>query len=731
MLLNANQIIAERYEIVEKIGVGGMAMVYLAKDLKLGRKVTFKVLKEEHLTDDFVFSKFSTEAKAAASLSNQNIVSVYDVGVQDNIHYIVMEYIDGITLKELIKSRAPFRNEEAIGVAIQIAQALSHAHANKIVHQDIKPQNILLTHSGIVKVTDFGIASAQVSSTTTTTTTPVGSVHYFSPEQARGRYVDHRSDIYSLGIVLYEMVVGNIPFEGDSSVAIAIKHINEPIPDLPKNVSQSLRSIILKATKKLSNQRYSTVEEMLEDLKLAITDETPLIEMVNNEKESTIVLDIGEQEEINARLSQVAITSTDSSLKTIQKTSVPPEPPKKDVPKFDVFNPTANNNQNKQLERKIIFIGIGTALVISIIILIAIIIEVSSDDYYNGLIVYDSSMPSLQGLTLEDGQLLLSQYNIEIDLEENIVWEYNEEIPYGTVIRQIPNEGTSFEDIQQLQLTVSLGQLRFTVPDFIGTTFAYVQAIMSEVEGVNLSANLVPSDAPFSSIIVQFPQPGTVIGYGDTISLQVAHRDDATTTLVPQIVGLTELAAAGLLQQAGLSPSITRVNHDSIPSGTVINQTPSQGSSINIGSSVSLTISLGPVESLDVPEPTPMPEPEPTTELTPDPEPAPDPEPTPDLEPMPEPEPTPEPTPDPEPQIPEQQMAIINLPFNLLGDFDIETNPLVHVSALVNGVVVFDSMIPATNFPITIPVSGVVGSGQTVVQFLVSGNLAGYEIINF
>ena len=271
-MLEKNMLINNRYRIQEQIGVGGMAIVYRAIDEKLDREVTFKVLKEDYINDEEFIKRFSTEARAAARLSNNNIVNVYDVGNDGNIHYIVMEYIDGFTLKELISSKAPFTDEEAVGIGLQIGAALEHAHKNGIVHRDIKPENILITKSGnigTIKVTDFGIAKA-----TTSKTSPIdfmGSVHYFSPEQAKGENVDTRSDIYSLGIVLFEMVTGQLPFTGETAVALAMKHLKEPIPDIKAinpNVSDNLVSVIKKATCKEPKNRYQTIAELVKDKRL-------------------------------------------------------------------------------------------------------------------------------------------------------------------------------------------------------------------------------------------------------------------------------------------------------------------------------------------------------------------------------------------------------------------------------------------------------------------------------
>lgn len=275
MLLNPGTVLGDRYEIIEKIGSGGMAMVYRGKDKKLDRYVTVKVLREEFIGDEEFIERFRSEACSAARLSHPNIVRVYDVGEEGEVSYIVMEYIHGDTLKQAIRQKAPFDSRSTLNVAIQIASALAQAHKAHIVHRDIKPQNILVGTDGVIKVTDFGIARAATASTMTTTANAAGSVHYFSPEQARGGYVDEKSDIYSLGITMFEMITGVLPFQGHNSVSIALKHINEELPDIRQynpNCTPAIEGIIKKATMKKADERYATIDHMLSDLIRARTD---------------------------------------------------------------------------------------------------------------------------------------------------------------------------------------------------------------------------------------------------------------------------------------------------------------------------------------------------------------------------------------------------------------------------------------------------------------------------
>lgn len=289
MLLNPGVVLGGRYEIIEKIGSGGMAVVYRGKDRKLDRYVTIKVLREEYIQDEEFIGRFRTEACSAARLSHPNIVRVYDVGEDGDVNYIVMEYIHGDTLKMAIRKKAPFDSRSTINVAIQIASALAQAHKAHIVHRDIKPQNILVGTDGVVKVTDFGIARAATVSTMTTTANAAGSVHYFSPEQARGGYVDEKSDIYSLGITMFEMITGVLPFQGNNSVSIALKHINEELPDIRQynpNCTRSLEGIIKKATMKKADERYSNISLMLSDL---IRARSEIAEKTGNEQAEAAV----------------------------------------------------------------------------------------------------------------------------------------------------------------------------------------------------------------------------------------------------------------------------------------------------------------------------------------------------------------------------------------------------------------------------------------------------------
>lgn len=296
-MLQKGTVISKRYQIVDKLGSGGMAVAYKARDMRLGRFVTVKVLKDEYAENSEFLTKFSSEASAAASLSHHNIVRVYDVGEDRGINYIVMEYVHGQSLKKTIEEKAPFDTLTTLSVAMQIASALSHAHKHHVVHRDIKPQNILVSADGTVKVTDFGIARAATANTYAADVNAMGSVHYFSPEQARGGYVNEKSDIYSLGITMYEMATGRVPFDASSSIAIALKHLNEELPDIKQynpDVTRGLEGIIRKATQKKADERYDNIDLMISDLKLAIIEAARVAKSKNAAKKEENNIDVME-----------------------------------------------------------------------------------------------------------------------------------------------------------------------------------------------------------------------------------------------------------------------------------------------------------------------------------------------------------------------------------------------------------------------------------------------------
>lgn len=571
MIISQGTVVASRYEIIEKLGTGGMAIVYRAKDLKLDRDVTFKVMREEHTLDEEFISRFNIEARSAASLSNQNIVSVYDVGLENDINYIVMEYIDGVTLKELIKKRTPFENEETFGVAIQIANALSHAHKNNIVHRDIKPQNILVTKGGIVKVTDFGIARAATVTTTTNTST-MGSVHYFSPEQAKGKYVDVRSDIYSLGIVMYEMATGKIPFDGDSAVSIALKHINEPLPDmktLNPNISESLNKIILKATNKLSSQRYETIDEMTEDLKRAITNETGEFVSIKRDIDSpTIKLNDEEVKAIRFDLKEVS--TTENKQNTLDNIS------------------THNNDDDfeKSTEKKVIIVAICTAILIIIIIIFIGFREVRSRQSTQ------VSLPLLEGMTVEEAQSLLEEEGLILTIDSES--QFNSEIEYGIIFSQFPAANSRVSNGESIRVVVSLGSNSAEVPDVVGLELAEAYRAFEGLPFIIQEDVRYNEEYPINTVFRQFPESGVTAAPGSSVTLFISRGAQTRNVSVPTLVGLPEASAISLMNSLGLTVgNISRTYDATVPEGNIILQTIPPGNQVSVGTAINFVVSNG------------------------------------------------------------------------------------------------------------------------------------------
>ena len=712
MLLNANQVIAGRYEIIEKLGVGGMAMVYMAKDLKLDRFVTFKVLKEEHLKDEYVFSKFSTEARSAASLSHHNIVSVYDVGVEEDVHYIVMEYIDGLTLKELIKARGIFEEDHAIGVAIQIGQALAHAHENEVVHQDIKPQNILITHGGVVKVTDFGIASANSATTSTVTTKAVGSVHYFSPEQAKGRYVDNRSDIYSLGIVMYEMMTGQIPFEGDNSVTIALKHINEVLPEITDSnpdISKSLNNIIRKATSKLSNQRYGTIEEMMDDLKQAMTDgEGSFVTTQGEEGSPTIMLNSEEQEMIRQGSGgfprEMAISSE-------------PNGPKRrggESKGFDIFQIETHAQEGgfKNLEKKIIFFGVGAAAVVILIISVLLFSELlgpgGGTGQENGQVEAPELVPDFVGQSLEQVQTFVQTHGLELTYE----LIYHGSIPEGFVAEQVTQAGLPIAGEIFVRVSQGLGEIE--MPHFVSMSLGQAEDFFAGTPFTPVIQTSTHPTIQSGTVIHQIPMPGVLLTPDTQIILEVSTGAETVMIQLPELAGSTEAHAISTIQGLGLVlGSVSHVPHSTVPVGQVINMQGAAAGQVPEGSSVGLVISSGPAPESEAQDPETGAETEPSEgedtfeevdldeiEVY-----------TPEL-----------------PQEPVINVTPATVSFSLPPDFANED--IVHLIVFDGGtnLEIFNGHVPTAEFPRDFIVWG---TGETRIMFFVFNNLVGEETVFF
>lgn len=578
-MLEKNMLINNRYRIQEQIGVGGMAIVYRAIDEKLDREVTFKVLKEDYINDEEFIKRFSTEARAAARLSNSNIVNVYDVGNDGNIHYIVMEYIDGFTLKELISSKAPFTDEEAVGIGLQIGAALEHAHKNGIVHRDIKPENILITKSGnigTIKVTDFGIAKA-----TTSKTSPIdfmGSVHYFSPEQAKGENVDTRSDIYSLGIVLFEMVTGQLPFTGETAVALAMKHLKEPIPDIKAinpNVSDKIVSVIKKATCKEPKNRYQTIAELVKDLKYVLAE----IHMSKKEKENVYT--------------DETVIMTKDDVDTIRNSQ-------KHTENNNKKNKNNNSNKNnkkqelsqedadyKKKEKKVILAAIITGIVL--ILGITMGSRMINNTLYAGTI----KVPNFVGMTSEKAEALAVRKHITIETKEI----YKENVDEGVVADQSVKKGERIKENETVTLYVSSGSNSVTVPKFEGYMKSKAEEI-AEANNLVLVVEYVTSDELAGTVVEQDIKEGEKVAPKSEIKIKVSSGGVDEEVKVPDFYGKTKEEAEELLKEIGLTGKFIDGYSDTVPEGQVMDQGIDANSLTTKDTVLTLTVSQGPNKSV-------------------------------------------------------------------------------------------------------------------------------------
>lgn len=600
-MLELGTMLSGRYEVLKRVGSGGMADVYMAKDHKLNRNVAVKVLKNEYVEDEKFLKKFETEAQAVARLSHQNIVNIYDVGMEDGINYIVMELAEGITLKEYIRKKGYLSPKETVEISTQIASAISHAHKNHIIHRDIKPQNILVSDTGIIKVTDFGIAKATSSNTVTSTATAMGSVHYISPEQAKGRFCDEKSDIYSLGITMYEMVTGHVPFDHENGVTIALMHLqNEITPpsQIRDGIPDSLEKIILKCTMKKPEERYQTADDLIADLRLVFEDTSGgyvgVVPAIDDSP--TIMID---QNELTQRI------NTPKKDQKIQQ-----EEPLKDEEQNAYLD--EDDEEESGMNSKIEKLVIVLAAVVGAIILISIIVFVvkSSGVFKSGKSTTTTSI----GTTAESNDTESKKYTVDnyigmslsaarekidgkfkIKVEE----EYSADYAKGLVIRQDPESDTELEEGKTLTLVVSKGtrtEDKVSVPEVVGKMESSAK---SELEAAGLKVSVktkYSTDVAKGKVISQSPGSGNQVTKNSTVVITVSQGEKPETMVrVPNLRYFTESEARSELKNSNLVlGSVLTEYSDSVEKGLVIRQTVSSGSKVKEGTAVGIYVSLGP-----------------------------------------------------------------------------------------------------------------------------------------
>ena len=580
-MLSNGTFLGNRYEIIEKIGSGGMSDVYRAKDHSLGRDVAIKVLKSDFAQDSSFVTKFRAEAQSAAALEHPNIVNIYDVGSEDGLYYIVMEYIEGITLKQYIAKKGRLGYNEALSIAIQMARGIEAAHNKGIVHQDIKPQNIIISKEGKVKVTDFGIARAANSNTIHAGS--MGSVHYVSPEQARNGFVSYASDIYSLGIVMYEMVTGRVPFDGDTPVAIAIQHIQsqmtppeEIVPGLPIAVSR----IIEKCTMKSPERRYASASELLVDLKRAMVNPDEDFVVIPNgasDLDKTRVISKSEQDEIKRR----------SFFKEDDTDPVP-----------ETDRDSENNDDapvNSRMDKAVTIMGIAAAVVIVIIILF-FVGSIFDIFHFGGKSKSDSStektvveVPDLEGFSVSQAKAALKEKGLEFAKAGE---ESSDDVDKGDITRTDPEAGTKVEPGSTVQVYISSGKGDISVPSVIGDSEEEAKATL-EAAGFDVETRSDYSDSvEKGKVMIQTPEADTKGKEGDTVTITISLGTE--TIDVPDVTNKSQSAAQSTLENSGLSAgSISEEPSDTVKKGTVISSDPAAGTKVNKGAKVNLVISTG------------------------------------------------------------------------------------------------------------------------------------------
>ena len=636
MLIPGSYLI-NRYEIIMKIGSGGMADVYKAKDHVLNRLVAIKVLKQEYSTDATFVKKFRVEAQSAAGLSHPNIVNVYDVGEDDGVYFIVMELVQGITLKNYIDMKGKLDIREALNISVQIASGLSAAHENRIIHRDIKPQNIIMSRDGKVKVTDFGIA--KVADSTTVTTTAAGTVHYISPEQARGGYSDERSDIYSLGITMYEMVTGRVPFEGETNVAVALMHIQSEITpprQLEPSIPVSFEKIILKCTQKKPERRYASARELIADLRKVLTHpdgeyvvipgaipQGRTIVMNNNDIDSLKAASLRKNLGTKPEETYVEKPEEEEEEKPVQKPVQKKRPVKKkdieeDNDDFDKDEEDDDDEEvNPALSKVMMALGIGGFIILAVIIFFIIghaagffggsgslfdhknkdtstesistesVSDTSSDTSTAGERV---TVPDLSKMTEDEAKAALKKLRLGVNVQTGT----SDDVPEGQVYDQSPAAGTKVDVHTQVTIYISSGKETFSLDDVTGMQYQQAQAQL-ENDGLVVSLEFDYSDSVGSDMVISTsPEAGSQVVKGDTITITASKGKETKTTIVPNLLGHNIDDAIQMIKDAGLTYNGKSSDYsDSYSENQVMDQSISAEKTVDEGTTISLTVSLG------------------------------------------------------------------------------------------------------------------------------------------
>lgn len=613
-MLTVGTYLADRYEILSKIGAGGMSDVYKAKDHILGRFVAIKVLKTEFSEDRGFVSKFRTEAQSAAGLEHPNIVNIYDVGSEEGLYYIVMEYVEGITLKTYIEKKGQLSFKEAVSIAIQVARGIESAHTKQIIHRDIKPQNIIISTEGKVKVTDFGIAKA--ASSNTISSDVMGSVHYSSPEQARNGFVDGRSDIYSLGIAMYEMVTGHVPFDGDTTVAVAIQHLQEemtPPGTYAENLPVSLEKIILKCTQKNPDRRYQAIDELLEDLRKSLQnpdeDFVVIAPLVDNGK--TKVISEDELRQINEQRQIIKEDQMPAENYSVKKAA-------SEDPDEELDDEDDDGDLNPKMDKAVTIMAIVVAAIILIVIIYLIgsffdlfhaggkqpesqtQTETGTDSESQSTQEEKVVVEDVRGKTQQEAEEILDRQGLFMF----VIATQKSDQPEGTILEQDPAGGTSVYKGETVNVIIAGTENINYTDDIENGESIPVPSVVGKMENDAYNtlrdAGFVPSKSyeyndsvDAGKVISQSPNGGTA-PKGSTVKIVISQGKKSVT--VPKVTGETKDAASSKLKAEGLVVSVQEAYSDTVPAGQVISQSIEAGKVVPAGTTVTITVSLGPEE---------------------------------------------------------------------------------------------------------------------------------------
>ncbi|KGR92119.1 serine/threonine protein kinase [Ureibacillus massiliensis 4400831 = CIP 108448 = CCUG 49529] len=560
--------INDRYKILQYVGGGGMSNVYLAHDIILNRDVAVKVLRYDSSNEEEFHRRFQREALSATSLMHPNIVSIYDVGEDGDMHYIVMEFIKGRTLKQYINEYSPLSPARSVHIMKQLTSAIAHAHENQIIHRDIKPQNILIDEDGNVKITDFGIATTLSETSFTKTNSVLGTVHYISPEQARGGTATKKSDIYALGIVLYELLTGELPFSGESAVSIALKHLQSETPSVrgfDASIPQALENVVYKATAKNPAHRYNTVEEMEADL------ETVLSPNRLNEPKFVPPIDNEATKAMPAIKESLMINGT-SNNKKAQQNEVPN---KKD--------PTPQNGKKKQGKGKI-FAIVGAS--VAILVILAVLL-------FNILSPKKIEIPDVSNMEIVDAISALEELGFKIGEQRE---QHSDDIETGKVIGTDPEAGLSRISGTEIDLIISLGTEKKEMENYIGQQISQVSVLLEKSDFKDFEIEEVFSDKPVGEVIEQSPIAGEEIVVKDTVVVLTVSAGKEKIK-VTDLTGFNESARNEYARSSGFVITVKGEEHsDDIPVGSVIRQTPEANTELEKGSTIEVIISKGPEE---------------------------------------------------------------------------------------------------------------------------------------